>query len=183
MLCITDNDFPWIEDSILKPIADYAQYEGATHIKKLNELFPIDNFSLVSQLIGGQTFEDELFLVNAGNSDVVEGLLKIVLPDCLSEFIDTYGLDFAQWVSNQGAISNAKTKKKISNMISIFQTAVANDIDSTAKYNNLFFAQLFLGYAKKRKGDVALSVLSNEDLAAKITVPSYIKEGLEWLSK
>lgn len=183
VLCITDNDFPWIEDNILKSIADYTQYEGARHIKELNDLFPIDNFSLVSQLLGGQTFEDELFLVNTDNSDVAESLLKIVLPGCLAEFTDTYGLDFAQWVSNQGAISNAKTKKKIGDMISIFQTAVASDIANTAKYHNFFFAQLFLGYAKKRKGDVALSILSNEDLAAKITVPSYIKEGLEWLSK
>jgi hypothetical protein len=110
-------------------------------------------------------------------------LLKIVLPDCLTEFTDTYGLDFAQWVSNQDAISNAMTKKKIGNMISIFQTAVASDVANTAKYHHCFFAQLFLGYAKNQKGDVALSILSNEDLAAKITVPSYIKEGLEWLSK
>ena len=68
-------------------------------------------------------------------------------------------------------------------MISKFDTAINNDNGNKDKYNELFFSQLFLEYAKTRKGDVALSILSNEALSAQITVPDYIKEGLEWLSK
>ena len=68
-------------------------------------------------------------------------------------------------------------------MISKFDTAINNDNGNKDKYNELFFSQLFLEYAKTRKGDVALSILSNEDLSAQISVPGYIKEGLEWLSK
>lgn len=183
VLCITDCDFPWIEDNALKLIADYKQCEAATHIKKLNERFRIDNFHLVSQLLGGQTFEDELFLANAKNPSVAKALLKIVLPDCLSEFTDKYCLNFAKWEENKETISHPKTKKKVCDIIAAFQTAIASDSTNAAQYYHLFFAQLFLVYAKSRKGDVALDILSNEDLAAQITVSSYIQEGLEWLSK
>lgn len=183
VLCITDNDFAWTEDGVLKSINDYEQYEGASHIKKLNKLFDIENLNLVSQSMGGQTFEDELFLANIDNPDVMKELLRIVLPDCLSAFIDTYGIDYSQWVSNQEAISHAGTMKKINEMISKFETAINNDNGNRAKYNELFFSQLFLEYAKKRKGEVALSILSIEELSSKIAVPNYIKEGLEWLSK
>ncbi len=68
-------------------------------------------------------------------------------------------------------------------MISKFETAINKDNGNKVRYNQLFFSQLFLEYAKNRKGDVALSILSNEDLSAQISVPGYIKEGLEWLSK
>ena len=133
--------------------------------------------------MGGQTFEDELFLANIDNQDVTKELLRIVLPDCLSTYIDTYGIDYSQWVSNQEDISHAGTKKKIREMISKFETAINKDNGNKVRYNQLFFSQLFLEYAKNRKGDVALSILSNEDLSAQISVPGYIKEGLEWLSK
>ena len=81
------------------------------------------------------------------------------------------------------ANANAKTKKKISDMIMVFQTAITKDSVCIDKYHNLFFAQLFLAYAKAKKGDVALSILSNENLATQIAVSSYIQEGLEWLTK
>ena len=183
VLCITDNDFPRIKDGALKPIDDNIRYEDAAHIKKLKNRFTIDNLHLVTQSMGGMTFEDELFLTNASNSDIMEELLKLVFPDCLLEFINEYGVDFAQWEANHEYISNAKTKKKIGEMITMFQMAITNDVDNTGKYNDLFFAQLFLVYSKNRKGDVALSILSNEFLADKINVPVYIMEGLEWLSR
>ena len=101
----------------------------------------------------------------------------------MSAFVNTCGIDYGQWVSNQEVISHAGTKKKIREMISKFDTAINNDNGNKDKYNELFFSQLFLEYAKNRKGDVALSILSNEALSAQISVPDYIKEGLEWLSK
>ena len=61
-------------------------------------------------------------------------------------------------------------------------TASAN----TEFYEKLIFAELFLHYAKNKKGDVALSLLTdenlyNEDETTKIVVPNYIREGLKWL--
>lgn len=183
VLCITDCDFPWIEDNILKSISEYTQREDATHIKKLKEKFALDNFHLVSQSLGGQTFEDELFLENVDNVEVTKSLLKIVLPDCMLEFLNTHNLSFDQWATNLDKISNAKTKKKVSDMISIFQAKISIDAKCTSKYHHLFFAQLFLSYAKSKKGDVALSILTSEEIVDQMSVITYIKEGLEWLSK
>jgi predicted ATP-dependent endonuclease of OLD family len=183
VLCITDCDFPWIEDNILKSISEYTQREDATHIKKLKKIFTIDNFHLVSQSLGGQTFEDELFLENIGNVEVTKSLLKIVLPDCMLDFLNTHNLCFDQWAANLDKISNAKTKKKISDMISIFQEKISIDSKFTSKYHHLFFAQLFLSYAKSKKGDVALGILTSEEIVNQMSVITYIKEGLEWLSK
>ena len=183
VLCITDCDFPWIEDNILKSISEYTQREDATHIKKLKEKFALDNFHLVSQSLGGQTFEDELFLENVDNVEVTKSLLKIVLPDCMLEFLNTHNLSFDQWATNLDKISNAKTKKKVSDMISIFQAKISIDAKCTSKYHHLFFAQLVLSYAKSKKGDVALSILTSEEIVDQMSVITYIKEGLEWLSK
>lgn len=183
VLCITDCDFPWIEDNILKSISEYTHREDATHIKKLKEKFTINNFHLVSQSKGGQTFEDELFLENIDNVEVTKSLLKIVLPDCMQEFLNTHNFCFDQWATNLDKISNAKTKKKVSDMISIFQERIAIDAKCTSKYHHLFFAQLFLSYAKSKKGDVALSILTSEEIVDQMSVITYIKEGLEWLSK
>lgn len=183
VLCITDCDFPWIEENTLKSISEYTQREDATHIKNLKEKFAINNFHLVSQSLGGQTFEDELFLENIDSIDVIKSLLQITLPKCMLDFIKNYSLCFDQWASNFNDISNAKTKKKISDMISIFQSKISSDSKNATKYHNLFFAQLFLSYAKSKKGDVALSILTNESLVSQMSVTTYIKEGLEWLSK
>ena len=99
------------------------------------------------------------------------------------EFLNTHNLSFDQWATNLDKISNAKTKKKVSDMISIFQAKISIDAKCTSKYHNLFFAQLFLSYAKSKKGDVALSILTSEKIVNQISVITYIKEGLEWLSK
>ena len=53
-------------------------------------------------------------------------------------------------------------------------------------YEKIVFAELFLHYAKSKKGEVALSLLTdtalyNEDETTKIAVPDYIQEGLKWL--
>ena len=50
------------------------------------------------------------------------------------------------------------------------------------------FAEIFLNYAKDKKGDIALGILTdkslmNEDGSSKLVVPRYIQEGLKWLLK
>ncbi len=47
----------------------------------------------------------------------------------------------------------------------------------------MVFAELFLYYANSGKGDVALEILTNEELCKLLVVPPYIEEGLKWLSK
>ena len=51
------------------------------------------------------------------------------------------------------------------------------------KEKNLFFSNLFLSYAENKKGEVALEILLNKDLIDTLIIPSYIKEGIEWLMK
>ena len=47
-------------------------------------------------------------------------------------------------------------------------------------YETLVFAEIFLHYAKANKGDLALSILTQGETLS-LNVPSYIKEGIEWL--
>ena len=60
VLCITDNDFQWIEDKKLKSKSGYSNHTPE-HIAKLNERFTCDNIKVVTQKQGGRTFEDEFF--------------------------------------------------------------------------------------------------------------------------
>ena len=68
-------------------------------------------------------------------------------------------------------------------MLKLFDDAISKYPAEKEKYHKLFFANLFLSYAKGKKGDVALQILTDESLAKSIVVPEYIKEGLEWLLK
>ena len=58
---------------------------------------------------------------------------------------------------------------------------IEDDADHKIEYEKLFFANLFLHYAKGSKGDVALDILVDEKLENELTVPVYIREGLKWL--
>ena len=57
-----------------------------------------------------------------------------------------------------------------------------------ATYSQITLAELFLHYAEKQKGDFALEILTDDSLfdaqgKLKLTVPEYIREGLEWLKE
>lgn len=93
--------------------------------------------------------------------------------------LDLYGFDFNKWDSNRPTAGNSV----VSMYLDIFKAAIEKDTENEAVYKDLFFGELFLYYAEKSKGDVALEILANDDLASKIVVPAYIREGLEWLSK
>lgn len=185
VLCITDKDFKWIDyDGKLKSIKVY-QNEEPPHIKKLNDRFNIENFHICTQSLGGKTFEDELFLANMNNISVAKIFFKKAICDGLEDFFDTHGFDITAWISNKENI-DGRTRKVINKYLKAFierdDTASAN----TEFYEKLIFAELFLHYAKNKKGDVALSLLIdenlyNEDETTKIVVPNYIQEGLKWL--
>jgi hypothetical protein len=47
----------------------------------------------------------------------------------------------------------------------------------------VFFANLFLSYVENKKGDFALWLLTNDILLRFINIPTYVREGLEWLKQ
>ena len=94
VLCITDRDFSWIkEDGGVKLLSDFETYDESVtpHIKKLQERFPISNFHIVTQTMGGRTFEDELILTNmaadAADFVVAAKLMSLVANDTVSKLL------------------------------------------------------------------------------------------------
>lgn len=185
VLCITDRDFKWINDEDrLKSLETY-QKEEVSHIKKLKERFNIENFHINTQTLGGKTFEDELFLANMGNVETAKIFFKKAICDGLEEFFDAYGFDIEAWISNEDKI-DGRSRKVISKYLKAFSERTDTAPENTKFYEKIIFSELFLHYAKNKKGDVALSLLTdenlyNEDETTKIIVPNYIQEGLKWL--
>jgi len=186
VLCITDRDFKWIRETdgvkTLSDYVDYGRYE-ISHIKKLKERFPIENFHIVTQTRGGRTFEDELFLSNmpTDNSDFTTGtkLMTLVANDTVLKLLNDHSLNFPAWDSNRPAAANSV----ISAHLDVFKAAISKDVEHEENYKRLFFAELFLYYASSRKGDIALDILTDDDIVKSLIVPQYIQEGLKWLLK
>lgn len=185
VLCITDKDFKWIDDDgKLKSIEKY-QTEETPHIKKLNDRFNIENFRICTQSLGGKTFEDELFLANMNNTSVAKIFFKKAICDGLEEFFDIHGFNIEAWILNEEKI-DGRSRKVIKKYLKAFSERADKASENTEFYKRLIFAELFLHYAKNKKGDVALSLLTDENLfnkdeTTKIVVPNYIQEGLKWL--
>jgi predicted ATP-dependent endonuclease of OLD family len=184
VLCITDRDFMWIKEEggvrTLSLCYDSSGFEVA-HIKKLNERFKIDNLKIVTQKIGGRTFEDEIFMTNISDYNDSSAKMLMELTDnlTLKNMCKTYGFDFEQWNKNRPKASNSV----ISVYLDIFNAAIVTDGENETQYKKLFFAELFLHYVKTSKGNIALNILTDENLSAALIVPEYIREGLEWLAK
>lgn len=182
VLCITDNDFKWEENGVIADITTYANF-SPSHVKKLNEDFvSVDNLHICYQNQYGKTFEDELFISNFDQLYITKKLLKIALPDSLHTYIEENGTNFYRWWSNINTV-NAKSREKIKKPLMQYVAACKAQPANIAAYKMLFFAELFYLYAQDRKGDVALSILVDDALMKKMVVPSYIKEGIKWLSK
>lgn len=186
VLCITDRDFKWIDkDGKLNSLADYSS-EVPSHISKLNARFVIDNFCITTQKEGGKTFEDEFFLSNI-ETGISTDFFKKVLCENLFDFFEKHGFNLSAWQTHIEEI-DGRSKKVIEKYITAFNDRKDSSEENKAFYENLIFAELFLHYARDRKGDIALQILSDENLVnevhgTKIKVPAYIQEGLEWLLK
>ena len=187
VLCITDKDFKWIDDEgKLKNCAEYTS-EKPAHIEKLNKQFAIDNFAIKTQSLGGRTFEDEFFLSNMEDKEVAKTIFKKAISDTMNDFFDKHGFDISAWDANIANI-DGRSKKTISRFLNAYKTRTDTDAKRTDEYTKLIFAEIFLHYAKSKKGDVALGLLTDENLiddndSSKLVVPKYIQEGLEWLLK
>lgn len=189
VLCITDNDFKWIDfetDGKLRSYADYETHKPS-HITDLETHFPIANFHISTQKAGGRTFEDEFFITNLGNKTAATIMFKKVISNSLIGFFDIYGLDIAAWDAHFAEI-DGRSSKTIKKYLEAYKNRTDLTPENSSKYANLIFAQLFLHYAQSKKGDFALDILTdiklqNEDGSSKVSVPQYIKEGLQWLLK
>ncbi len=187
VLCITDRDFSWIkEESGVKTLSGFETYGNSetAHIKELTDKFRIDNLLVTTQSGGGRTFEDELLLANliadeADSGTRAVGLMKMVANGTVSDLKNNHKLDFDQWDNNRPKAVNSI----VSLYLDVFKAAIKQDTKNTEQYKRLFFAELFLYYASSGKGDVALDILADEELCKTLIVPSYIKEGLKWLSE
>ena len=189
VLCITDKDYKFIEKKdengnkrYLKEISKYIDFVP-THVDELNEKYKDNkNIKIKHQTGFGKTFEDELFLENYDNDSIVRKMLKIALSESLHNFLDDYGLSFDKWNYKKDEI-DGRSQEKIFKLLDLVSEAIEEYPKDKEIYEKLFFANLFLTYAKKKKGDVALKMLIDEELMNEIIVPTYIREGLEWLLK
>ena len=164
-----------------KNTSETKKYKLKIESKKI--YYVRNNIAMVCQDTYGSTFEDELFLANIDNIENAIKLLKTALCKSLNKFIENNELDFGKWRDNVEEIKNAKTRKKIKNMINKYDTLIKSDNENKEVYEKLFFSNLFLSYAENKKGEVALEILLNKDLIDTLTIPPYIKEGIEWLVK
>lgn len=189
VLCITDKDFEWIDfdgDGTLRSYSEYVNDEP-THITDLKKRFPIENFYICTQSIGGRTFEDEFFLANMVDKATATTVFKRVISDTLNDFFDKYGFDLTAWESHIEEM-DGRSRKTIKKFLDAYKSRADTSVERTSDYENLIFAEIFLHYAKDKKGDVALGILTDETLlnkdgSSKLIVPHYIQEGLTWLLK
>lgn len=185
VLCITDKDFKWIDDEgKLNTRSDYEK-EKPNHIATLQERFNIENFHICTQTCGGRTFEDEFFLANMKNDQLAKIIFKKAVCDTLKDFFDKYEFDLSSWLTHYEEI-DGRVLKSINKFLTGYHTRKDEKTENEAYYKNLIFAEIFLHYAKTKKGDVALDLLTdrefiNDDESSKLIVPQYIQEGLKWL--
>ncbi|MGD9566864.1 MAG: ATP-dependent endonuclease [Sedimentibacter sp.] len=164
-------------------LKDICSYE--THLKKnaFDKKYKKNkNIKLFTQQHYGSTFENELFLDNYDNKAVIIALFNIVSPGKLGTFISKHKFAIIGCNDNLKKLGNKNTEEKIKEFIIPYIKKYEECTDSTDKelIEKLFFANLFLSYAKNSKGDLALEILTS-GLIEKIVVPTYIRRGLEWL--
>lgn len=189
VLCITDKDFKWIDFDGDGNLRSYSEYENdtPTHITALKREFPIENFHICTQSMGGRTFEDEFFLENMANENIATTVFKKAISNTISVFFDKYSFNLAAWEAHIDEI-DGRSRKTVKKFLDAYKSRADVSPGRASDYEKLIFAELFLHYAKDKKGDVALEILTdktlmNEDGLSKLIVPRYIQEGLTWLLK
>ena len=211
ILCITDKDFKikskedlskvenFIPEHIKKLLTNKERknkkekinlkgYIMTNHKYKMKvhtqEIYYVrNNIAMVCQNTYGSTFEDELFLANIENKKNAIKLLQMVSSNNLTKYIEENELNFNKWKNNTKKIINVKTREKIEKLAQEYDKLIENDNINQEIYEKLFFAKLFLSYAKNKKGEVALEILLDSELLNNLVIPSYIKEGIKWLVK
>ncbi|MGI6462802.1 MAG: ATP-dependent nuclease [Candidatus Scatomorpha sp.] len=185
VLCITDNDFKWFDDDSCL-IETYSKYT-APHYEKLKNRYQFNEFKIVTQSKGGSTFEDELFIENFENRDIINSLFELSLSDTMASFSKSNGLSINNWIENKNSIDGRSTKL-VSRYLDCYEKMISLDSKNKEFYEKLIFSKLFLHYVNNKKGDIALSLITDkcffdDNGITKLNVPKYIEEGLEWLNQ
>ncbi len=175
ILCITDKDIEIIDETdkgLELNVDDYNK-----KLPQISEMFLnlVDKVKVKQQIKFGSTFEKEIFIENYDNC--FELLLGLVLPDGYDELVKHKSLAF--WRDNyDGQITNGKQKKFLGGMIDKYVKLYEHE-DNKDLVEKMFFTNLFYHYVKDKKGSFALELFNHID---EINVPTYIKEGIEWLN-
>ena len=106
---------------------------------------------------------------------------KCIFSVTLHLFVEENGISFRKWDSNRANIPTI-SQNRIFKIIDSVKASIELNPNQARIYKGLFFAKLFYAYAEKKKGDVALSILVDEELMGELKVPPYIREGIAWLS-
>lgn len=184
VLCLTDCDYLWIVSDNLNT-TPYATHE-ATHVNELRAFDAANSYIKVSCQCGadrGSTFEDQLMLDNWQiDEEIRKKLFRFVFPDALVEFVDSNALSLPIWQANIGMVRK-DTQESVQKIMRPFygKYSSSTDEEEKAQWEALFFANLFRKYANSQKGNLALSILTDDSLCAALITPRYIKEGIEWL--
>ena len=118
--------------------------------------------------------------------DISREIFKKVVNEKLGAFLDKYGFSVALWNEHRSEI-DGRSIKCIGKYLDAYDARVDKSNQLESKYEKLLFAEIYLHYAKDRKGDIALELLTdmkfNQNEISKLVVPLYIQEGLKWLLK
>ncbi len=185
ILCITDNDFNWFnDDSCL--LVKYRNYK-APHYERLQNRYKFDEFKIVTQIKGGSTFEDELFIENFENRDMKDLLFNLSIGDNMKDFLNENGFSLDNWIEQRESI-DGRSSKLIKKYLEHYKEKIELDPENKDFYEKLIFSKIFLKYVSNRKGDIALRLLTDEiffddNNKTKLIVPKYIEDGLKWLNQ
>lgn len=176
VLCITDKDIDIIEKQDKELILNISKYqEKRPSIDLLFNGFT-NQIKIKQQEKFGSTFEKELFIENYDN--LFEELLRLVLPENCADLIKHKDIKF--WNNHYAEfITNWKQKKFIKEMIEDYFKLYEKESDELkVLIEKMFFTNLFYHYVESQKGKFALDLFDYKD---RLIVPTYIKEGVEWL--
>ena len=199
-LCFSDCDFKYVINKGKSIIVNNPDtYDAYVQSKKNNfknrEFAGDEFFKFFTQKKLGSTFETELILENYDNKNNFGFLVDIAnLPNGIIELVKNKSI--TAFKDKLETITPKQTKDKVSGLVKLFYESyiLETNIDKKNIIEKLFFVNLLYEYIKNKKGDYALSIATSPNIKQKplliedekesdiyLSVPEYIKEGLEWL--
>ncbi|MBU1143902.1 MAG: AAA family ATPase [Firmicutes bacterium] len=199
-VCFRDCDFKYViskgKSNELANFDDYESHVNNKYEKFMNrEFIGNEYFKFYTQKKFGHTFETELILENYDNDKNFGFLVDMAnLPCGIKEFVKRKSItDLNDGIET---VTPVQTKEKVNGLLELFYERYnAEAIESKKKLiEKIFFTNLLYEYIKNSKGNFALALASNPNIKRKptevvnekeheiyLSVPEYIKEGLEWL--
>ena len=177
VLCITDKDIDIIEqqgNGLRLNIKNYIKQKPK--IDNLFNGFIGNQVNIKQQEKFGSTFEKELFIENYEN--LFKELLKLSLPESYANLIEHK--DIKYWNAHyEEVITNSNQKKFLKEILDDYMKLFESTNEKfKGLVEKMFFTNLFYHYIKNKKGKFALDLFEYKE---KLIIPTYIKEGVEWL--